>query len=101
MKPSVIKKFHVRNMTSYKGTGDTVANQFEITVETNKGRVRVFQSYNTVIAMKDEDGNVTLDKNNWEYSTTTARYRNQFLCEKTAVTRRKIEAGIYQLANLN
>lgn len=101
MKPAVIKNVHVKNMDSYKGTGDEVANQFVITVDTDKGRVRVFQSYSSVIAIRDEDGKITLDENKWDYSQTTARYRNQFLCENTAETRRKIQAGIYQLADLN
>lgn len=101
MKPSVIKNVHVKNMESYKGTGDEVANQFVITVDTDKGRVRVFQSYNSVIAIRDENGKITLDENKWDYSQTTSRYRNQFLCENTAETKRKIKAGIYQLADLN
>lgn len=101
MKPSVIKNVHVKNMDSYKGTGDEVANQFVITVNTDKGCVRVFQSYSSVIAVRDEDGKITLDENKWDYSQTTARYRNQFLRENTAETRRKIQAGIYQLADLN
>jgi hypothetical protein len=101
MKPSVIQKINVRNMQSYKGTGNEVPNQFVITAETKNGCVRVFQSYDTVIAVKDENGKVTLDKNNWDYSQTTSHYRNQFLRENTAETRRKIEQGIYQLANLN
>jgi hypothetical protein len=101
MKPSVIKNVHVKNMESYKGTGDKVANQFVITVDTDKGRVRVFQSYDTIIAVRDEDGKITLDENKWDYSKTTACYRNQFLCENTAETRCKIKAGIYQLADLN
>ena len=101
MKPSVIKKINVRNMCSYKGTGNGVPNQFVITAETKNGCVRIFQSYDTVIAVKDENGKVTLDKNNWNYSNTTSKYRNQFLRENTADTRRKIEQGIYQLANLN
>jgi hypothetical protein len=101
MKPSVIKKINVRNMQSYKGTGNEVPNQFVITAETKNGCVRVFQSYDTVIAVKDENGKVTLDKNNWDYSQTTSHYRNQFLRENTAETRRKIKQGIYQLANLN
>ena len=101
MKPTEIAKYKVCNMSSYKGTGETVPNQFAITVETNKGIKRIFQSYDTVIAVSDEDGKITLDENYWDYSPTTARYRNNFLCENTAETRRKIKNGIYQLTNLN
>ena len=101
MRPAEIEKYKVRNMSSYKGSGDVVANQFLITIETDKGTKRIFQSYETVIAVMDEDGKVTLDKNKWEYSATTSRYRNQFLCENTAETRKKIKQGIYVLENLN
>lgn len=101
MKPTEIEKYKVRNMSSYKGSGDVVANQFLITIETDKGTKSIFQSYDTVIAVRDEDGKVTLDKNNWEYSATTSRYRNQFLREKTDETRRKIKNGVYKLDNLN
>ena len=101
MKPAEIKKYKVENMPSYKGTGDAVPNQFIITINTNKGTKRIFQSYDTVIAVRDEDGKITLDENKWDYSHTTARYRNQFLCENTTETRRKIKQGIYALENLN
>jgi hypothetical protein len=101
MKPTEIAKYKVCNMSSYKGTGETVPNQFVITINTNKGTKRIFQSYDTIIAVRDEDGKITLDENNWNYSATTARYRNNFLCEDTAETRRKIKNGIYKLDNLN
>ena len=101
MKPAEIEKYKVCNMPSYKGTGEAVANQFVITVETNKGTKRIFQSYDTVIAVRDEYGKITLDENYWDYSQTTAHYRNNFLCEKTTETRKKIKQGIYALENLN
>ena len=101
MKPTEIKKYKVRNMFSYKGTGNVVANQFVITIDTNKGTKSIFQSYDTIIAVRDEDGKITLDENKWDCSQTTDHYRNNFLCENTAETRRKIKKGIYQLANLN
>ena len=101
MKPTEIAKYKVCNMSSYKGTCKTVPNQFVITIETDKGTKRIFQSYDTVIAVRDENGNITLDENNWNYSKTTAHYRNKFLYENTAETRRNIKKGVYQLANLN
>lgn len=101
MKPAEIEKYRVTNMPSYKGTGDAVANQFVITIDTEKGVKRIFQSYNTIIAVKDEDGKITLDENSWDYSITTSHYRNRFLNENTAETRRKINSGVYKLADLN
>lgn len=101
MRPAKIEKYKVCNMPSYKGTGDVVPNQFVITIETDKGTKRIFQSYDSIIAVRDEDGKITLDEKYWDYSKATAHYRNNFLCENTAETRRKINNGVYQLANLN
>ena len=63
---------------------------------------KYFQSYSTVVAKKRlKDGQIFLDKNHWNYSRTTARYRNCFLREGIADTRKKIESGEYKLVNLN
>jgi hypothetical protein len=84
----------VINMDSARG--NTVPNQFIVT--TPEGRY--FQSYASVIAFVG-GGKVFLDENKWDYSTTTGKYRNQFLREGIAETRKKIASGEYQLANLN
>jgi len=86
----------VDNMTSPK-TGNPVANQFII----RHNGAQIFQSYNTVIARITRNGKVQLDRDCWDYSVTTGKYRNQFLGETIAETRAKIEAGIYQLKDLN
>ena len=91
-------KTHVSNMQSHNG--NKVPNQFII--ETPDGLV--FQSYNTVIAVKRITGNgvqVVLDRDKWDYSRTTGKYRNQFLGEKTADTQRKVKSGEYILEDLN
>lgn len=85
----------VQNMQSARG--NDVPNQFIINM---KGKT-FFQSYDSTIAMKDKNGNVTLDKNTWDYSTTTGKYRNQFLDEGIAATRKKIASGEYKMKNLN
>lgn len=92
-----IKKITVSNMSSPSYNGGTVANQFIIT--TPEGRY--FQSYDTVIAFVDNDGKVTLDKGNWDYSATTSKYRNVFLREDTKETKARIKDKTYKLANLN
>lgn len=89
-------KVKVENMTSER-TGKKVPNQFII--ETEDGLY--FQSYHTVIAYKPHGGKVQLDKEAWDYSRTTGKYRNQFLQETKAETERKIKAGIYELTDLN
>ena len=96
-----IEKFRVRNCDSLVNPYETVRNQFIITVRTKKGRKEIFQSYNTVIAVVDERGQVWLDKNSWCCSTTTGKYRNQFLGETIKETREKIKSGEYKLADLN
>lgn len=61
----------------------------------------VFQSYDSVICMRNEDGKIYLDTNTWNYSRTTAKYRNQFLGETTKGTQAKIDDGTYILTDLN
>ena len=89
-------KIKVKNMTSNR-SGRPVANQFII--YTSEGKY--FQSYDSVIAFKDNEGNVTLDDYTWDYSRTTGKYRNEFLGEGIVDTRAKIESGKYKLADLN
>ena len=86
----------VRQMKSVR-SGRPVANQFIL--YTSEGNY--FQSYNSVIAFKANDGKVTLDDYYWDYSRTTGVYRNKFLGEGIADTRSKIESGEYKLADLN
>ena len=84
-----------QNMRSNKG--NFVPNQFLI--YTNKGVY--FQSYNSIIALRDNSNNVFLDSYYWNYSRTTGKYRNIFLDEYTPETKAKIKSGIYKLKNLN
>lgn len=64
------------------------------------GDLEIFQSYDSIIAKKYK-GQIYLDKIHWNYSNTTARYRNRYLGEDIKETRRKIINGTYKLANLN
>lgn len=98
----------VSNMTSSRG--NVVANQFIIT-EHGRGALGnfterlTFQSYKSVIAITtawpDSASTVELDRDTWNYSVTTSRYRNQFLNETTKETQAKIDSGEYILTNLN
>lgn len=72
-------------------------NQFLI----KDGTKTIFPSYNSIIAVQDQKGNITLDADKWDYSQTTGKYRNKFLCEDKKETERKIKAAIYKLENLN
>lgn len=93
---SALKNTRVENMMNFGGTRK-VPNQFII--HTPEGRF--FQSYDSIIVHETNNGETILDKNFWDYSVTTTKYRNKFLEENTAETRRKINAGIYTLADLN
>ena len=84
----------VENMTSARG--NKVANQFII----NDNGAEYFQSYKSIIAKKSQ-GKIYLDEYFWDYSTTTGKYRNQFLNEGIADTRKKIQSGEYILTDLN
>jgi len=86
---------NVTNMKSARG--NTVPNQFIIS--TSEGDY--FQSYKSIIALRKNDGSIVLDDYYWDYSVTTGRYRNEFLNEGIAETRKKISSGEYQLTDLN
>ena len=78
--------------------GNKVANQFQIKMHD----FHVFQSYKTIIAVKNMNTDqVILDRGSWDCSRTTSKYRVQFLGEVTQRTRAKINKGIYILKDLN
>jgi len=89
----------VKNMTSHNG--NKVANQF--IVDDGQGN-QFFQSYSTVIVKRYWNADrlqVVLDRDAWDYSVTTGKYRNLFLNEKKRETEAKITSGEYLLDNLN
>lgn len=91
------KNVKVTNMTSPR-SGKAVANQYIVTTENG----RYFQSYDSMIAYIPNSGQkIQLDQRYWDYSATTGKYRNEFLNEGIAVTRKKIKAGEYELVDLN
>lgn len=59
------------------------------------------QSYNSIIVFRPFNGKIQLDKYYWDYSKTTAKYRNKFLWETKKETQEKIDSGEYILTNLN
>jgi len=84
----------VENMRS--SNGNPIPNQFLI--YTDEGVF--FQSYSTVIAAK-VGGKIYLDASKWDYSTTTGKYRNQFLRMDKKETLKAIKEGKIILTNLN
>jgi capsid portal protein len=96
----------VKNMTSEKG--NKIANQFIIEehggIKGNFIKRETFQSYESIIAIKttwQDEIEIELDKNYWNYSRTTGKYRNIFLQESKKDTEKNIKNGVYKLANLN
>lgn len=79
----------VENMTS--SNGNDVPNQFDIDFE--KGYA--FQSYSSIIVVV-KDGQTYIGQN-WDYSTTTGKYRNQFLWETKKETQAKIDSWEYKM----
>jgi hypothetical protein len=97
----------VQNMTGSKG--NKIANQFVVSVPgpnvwpdgTKTGSGTLFQSYDSLIAFINFNGQIYLDANKWDYSVTTGKYRNIFLGENKKETERKIKDGTYKLVDLN
>ena len=85
----------VKNLTS--SNGNKIANQFELWTD----EARIFQSYDSTIVKIMDNGTVYLDEYYWDYSVTTGKYRNQFLGEGIAETRKKIKTGKYILKDRN
>jgi len=83
--------------------GNAIPNQFLIKGVEYKGQIGcVFQSYSSIIAFRPASGAaVILDREKWDYSTTTGKYRNIFLGESKRDTERKIKSGEYILDDLN
>ena len=84
----------VRNMTGR--SGQPVKNQFIL----EDGKSTIFQSYDSIIAMKSGE-RTYLDKYRWDYSTTTGKYRNQFLGMNKKQIEQAIKDGAIYLVDLN
>ncbi|NCU40125.1 hypothetical protein EOL73_00010 [Candidatus Saccharibacteria bacterium] len=90
------KGFKMKAQNMVNTNGNAIPNQFII----KHGKAEYFQSYNSVIA-KRENGKVFLDYKYWDYSRTTGKYRNLFLNETKKETQAKIDNGEYILTDLN
>lgn len=85
----------VYNMTS-NNTGREIANQFII----EDGAKTYFQSYQTIIAMK-EAGKTVIDTNAENYSRTTSKYLYQFLDTDKKSLLQAVKEGRIIRADLN
>ncbi len=94
----------VKNMTN--SNGRAVPNQFTIIDGDGfSDYISVFQSYETIIVKITAENGLPvvteLDREMWDYSKTTGKYRNLFLGETKKETQAKIDNGEYVLTNLN
>ena len=62
--------------------------------------VTYFQSYDVIVAKKSK-GKTILDKDYYEYSRTTIKYRNMFLGMLSASVKESIRDGKITLGKLN
>lgn len=98
----------VRNMTG--NSGNPVHNQFILegvpAGQFNREGEHIpsgdtFQSYQSIIAHLDCHGQLWLDADTWDYSRTTARYRNKFTGLTTKETQAGIKDGSIRLVHFN
>ena len=79
---------------AYPRVNQLGTNQFEIYTDD----ALIFQSYNTVIAVITPT-KIMLDKNKWDFSKTTGKYRNSFLGNDTKEVREDLKTGKAILIN--
>ena len=87
----------IENLTSSRGK--KIVNQFIITNEEGQ----FFKSYESIIAFKPNDPMepILLDCKYWNFSSTTSKYRNQFLkCESKDIKKMTKDGDII-FVNLN
>lgn len=87
-----IKQVTVEQLVNDKG--NKVMNHFII--HTPEGKY--LQSYDSIIAFEDLEGNITLGVD-WDYSKTTREYRNQWLGMTSKELKEKIENGTIKIDN--
>mgnify|MGYP001003596539 FL=1 len=86
----------IENMTN--SNGNKTPNQFIITTPDYV----VFQSYSSIIAVQHRRTmKIVLDRQKWDYSITTGKYRNQFTGLDKKQTIKAIESGEIELSDLN
>ena len=78
-------------------SGNIAKNQFII----QKGNIEIFQSYRSIIAVKNSDGKIYLDEKFQDYSKTTVKFLGWFLNSNSKEIRKSIANKEYLLTNLN
>lgn len=81
----------LKKLKGYRHTHLSTPNQ-SVTVFENGN---VLTSYDSIIAVRI-DHQIYLT-NKWDYSATTGRHRNYYLCEGIAETREKIKSNVYKM----
>jgi len=65
------------------------------TIYTKQGAF--LQSYASTVAFRPSDRDKIQLGKDWRRSSTTSKYRNMFLGEKTPITEKKLASGEYEL----
>ena len=84
-------------------SGASVANQYIIKLEHAEGVLFAFQSYETIIALKDDYNFTILDIDALDYSRTTLKFLKLFIGDSSPkkILKDKISNGIYHIYDLN
>ncbi|UJE34790.1 hypothetical protein vBAbaPP1_178 [Acinetobacter phage vB_AbaM_P1] len=95
-----IESIDIENMRT--NSGSKAPNQFDLFIYGQEGNIRVFKSYDTIIAVRF-NGQTFLDLGKWDYSPTTLRYLKQWLGTQASKAEivEKIDLEIYKLVDLN
>jgi hypothetical protein len=99
MKTQIDTLLGIRVETMQSPTGGDVPNQ--VILSTRDNGLRLFKSYGRSIALEEDGKPTLLDERYYDYSRTTAKYRNAFLNDTTDGVKRGIKSGEYILTDLN
>lgn len=90
------------NLGMLNKSGKAIANQHVLLIHFGNDFAKVFQSYNTVIAIEWQNY-IILDTKALEYSSTTTKYLKQFIKDDVSKKdiQKRIDDGFYPTANLN
>lgn len=86
----------VENMRSLRSS-EAVPNQFVLRFKNGE----VYQSYDTIIAVKWFDDNAVWVSNQFDCSNTTRNYTIYFLDRDYKTIKKLLERGVYQILNID
>lgn len=93
---------NTQNLGMLNKSGKAIANQHVLLLSFGNEVAKVFQSYDTIIAIEWQNW-IILDSKALDYSTTTTKYLKQFIKDDGSKKdiQKRIDKGFYPTANLN